>query len=249
MHIKLFMSRRARQRSATEVYHVILRGINRMDIFHEDIDRIMFLHYLKKCVKKGHYEVWAFCLMNNHVHLLIKSDELSIYMHKLELKYARWFNDKYERCGHLFQDRYRSEVIENEDYLCRCLRYILQNPVKAGICSSVAEYAWSSYAVYFDFQESFVTTGFVKLFFSGREDFQVYMKEATGVEDMLEEGVGDQELFEIWKEKLAGRRINMLPKIELKQLVGEMWKIPGVGIRQLSRITGISKGLISRLKK
>ena len=142
------MSRHSRQRSEADVYHIMLRGVNRMDIFNEDSDRIMFLHYLKECVKKKHYEIWGFCLMNNHVHLLVKSDDPGIYMHKLEQKYAMWFNDKYERCGHLFQNRYRSEVIETEGYLCRCLRYILQNPVKAGICLSIPEYAWSSYKVY-----------------------------------------------------------------------------------------------------
>lgn len=243
------MPRCSRQRSVTDVYHIMLRGVNRMDIFNEDMDRIMFLHYLKECVKKEHYEVLGFCLMGNHVHLLVKSDEPGIYMHKLELRYALWFNDKYERCGHLFQNRYRSEVVETEGYLCRCLRYILQNPVKAGICRSVSEYAWSSYNVYFGLQESFVSAGFIKLFFDGKPDFEAYMEEIKEEKDMLEERIGDQELRRLWLDKLSGYPITTLSKSEQKCLVKEMLKIPGVGIRQLSRITGIDRGIISRLGK
>lgn len=242
------MPRHSRQRSVTDVYHIMLRGINRMDIFNEDRDRIMFLHYLKECVEKEHYEVLGFCLMNNHVHLLVKSDEPGIYMHKLELKYAIWFNDKYERCGHLFQNRYRSEVVETEGYLCRCLRYILQNPVKAGICRSVSEYAWSSYNVYFSLQKSFVSAGFIKLFFEGKPDFEAYMKEITEEKGILEDRIGDQELRRLWMDKVSGHAITTLAKSERKRLVEEMLKIPGVGIRQLSRITGMDKGIIHRLK-
>lgn len=243
------MPRHSRQRSKTDVYHIMLRGVNRMDIFNEDSDRIMFLHYLKECVKKKHYEIWGFCLMNNHVHLLVKSDEPGIYMHKLELKYAMWFNDKYERCGHLFQNRYRSEVIETEGYLCRCLRYILQNPVKAGICQSIPEYAWSSYKVYFSLQDSFVSAGFIRLFFAGRSDFEAYMEEIAEEKGILEDRVGDRELRQLWLDKLSGHIVTTLSKNEQRDLVREMLKIPGIGIRQLSRITGIDKGIISRLRK
>lgn len=242
------MPRQARQRSLTDVYHVMLRGINRMDIFNEDIDRIMFLHYLKECVKKKHYEILGFCLMNNHVHLLVKSDELGIYMHKLEVKYALWYNNKYERCGHLFQNRYRSEVVETEDYLFYCLRYILQNPIKAGICRSASEYPWSSYTIYFNSQESFISNSFVKLFFERRSDFDAYMEQMAEKKDTLEDRIGDQELRQLWVNQLSGHEIATLTKSERSRLVKEMLKIPGVGIRQLSRITGIDKGIICRLK-
>ncbi len=241
------MPRQSRQRSVTDVYHIMLRGINRMDIFNEDKDRIMFLHYLKECVKKEHYEILGFCLMSNHVHLLVKSSEPGIYMHRLELKYALWFNDKYERCGHLFQNRYRSEVVETEDYLCRCLRYILQNPVKAGISRTVSDYAWSSYKVYFNLQKSFVSSDFIKLFFDSKADFETYVEYIVEEKNMLEDRLGDQELRQIWMDKLSGHTVAALTKSERKYLVGEMLKIPGVGIRQLSRITGIDKGVICRL--
>ncbi len=88
--------------------------------------------------------------MKNHVHLLMKtdSDKLSTYMRKVGARYVYWYNWKYDRVGRLFQDRFRSEPVENDSYFLTVLRYIHRNPVKAGICETVAEYKESSYNEY-----------------------------------------------------------------------------------------------------
>ena len=110
----------------------MLRGINQQVIFEEDDDRRFFLHTLKKAKEASGFKLYAFCLMTNHVHLLIEPAEepLEIVFKRIGTRYAGWYNRKYERVGHLFQDRYRSEKVETEQYFLTALRYIIQNPMK-----------------------------------------------------------------------------------------------------------------------
>src|SRR5690554_3854054 len=127
------MPRRAREKSSTGVYHVMLRGINKQKIFHDQEDYEKFIEIVKNYKELCTYELYAYCLMSNHFHLLIKEgkEELAAVFRRIGAKYVYWYNLKYKRCGHLFQDRYRSEVVETQQYLLTVLRYIHQNPLKA----------------------------------------------------------------------------------------------------------------------
>ena len=243
------MSRRARQRSVTAVYHVIQRGINRMAIFCDDDDRQMFLNLLRLQVCES-FKVYCYCLMDNHLHLIVKSDELSFHIHHIASIYAMWFNHKYGRHGYLFKDRFKSEVIEDENYLLRCFRYILYNPVKAGICKKVSAYRWSSYHIYYTIPDPIVTTEFLDLFFDQKEDFEMYMRgEDTGKYMDVEQfcSFTDQEVLQLLNQKLNGRSLPELPVQEKKQLLKEMKQHPSVSQRQLARITGIGFNVIRRL--
>jgi putative transposase len=144
------MPRHARKKSKTGVYHVMVRGINKEIIFHDDEDRRKFLYILAK-VKEGYpFELLGYCLMNNHVHLLIRegTENISQIMKRIGTRYAIYFNSKYDRKGHLFQNRFRSERVEDEEYLLTVLRYIHQNPVKAFLVNDTKDYLWSSYRAY-----------------------------------------------------------------------------------------------------
>ncbi|NMD72658.1 transposase, partial [Bacillus sp. DNRA2] len=101
------MPRKARKRSSSGVYHIMLRGINRQTIFEDDEDRRKFLETLKKYRDISKYELYGYCLMDNHVHLLMKESEetISDAIKRISSSYVHWYNMKYERCGHLFQDR------------------------------------------------------------------------------------------------------------------------------------------------
>ena len=99
------MSRQARQQSNTGVYHVILRCVNRMLIFHEDADRRMFLDLLKSQAGEF-FKVYCFCLMDNHIHLIVKTSRLSFYIHRLFTADALLFYNKYERVGFIFKDSF-----------------------------------------------------------------------------------------------------------------------------------------------
>ena len=117
------MPRKARVKSKTGIYHMILRGVNRQVIFESKEDGEKFLDTLKECKKKSGYELYGYCLMNNHIHLLIKEnqEDLGTIMKRIGASYVYWYNWKYERVGHLFQDRYKSEVVEDEKYLLNVL--------------------------------------------------------------------------------------------------------------------------------
>jgi REP element-mobilizing transposase RayT len=128
----------------------MVRGINRQDIFHDKNDFKRYLETLKKFSFECGVTILGYCLMTNHVHLLIhESDkDVSVFMKRLGISYAYWYNWKYERTGHVFQDRFKSEEIENDAYLLTVIRYIHQNPVKTAIAQNPEEYQWSSCAVY-----------------------------------------------------------------------------------------------------
>ena len=145
------MARKARIKSETGIYHIMLRGINKQDIFLDDEDYRKFLKTLNDCKKKSHFELYAYCLMSNHIHLLLKENEndISTIIKQIACSYVYWFNRKYERVGHLFQDRFRSEPVDNDEYFLTVLRYIHQNPVKAKIAAQCDDYLYSSYKLYF----------------------------------------------------------------------------------------------------
>lgn len=145
------MPRKARLISPTQVYHVMLRGIDRRNIFMEDDDFLSFLQCLKIAQAKDSLEIMAFCLMDNHVHLIVKEEDygmLSISMHRIANAYAKYHNHKYERCGHLFENRFKSQVIDTDRYFLRALRYVHRNPILASMVTSVGAYPWSSHQDY-----------------------------------------------------------------------------------------------------
>ena len=141
------MPRTARKISETGIYHVMLRGINRQNIFEDDQDRLYFMSVLASCKKVSGFRLHAFVLMSNHIHLLLEplDEPLDMIFRRIGTRYAVWYNRKYQRAGHLFQDRFRSENVSTVQYYQTVLRYILQNPMKAGMEKHPGEYRWSSY--------------------------------------------------------------------------------------------------------
>lgn len=123
---------RSENKNETKVYHIIIRGVNKQDIFIDNQDKSKFLQELKLSKQEYNYSIYAYVLMTNHVHLVIfdKNDSLSAIMHKLCTKYAMYFNKKYNRVGHVFQNRFKSIGVDTEEYLKHLVRYIHNNPQK-----------------------------------------------------------------------------------------------------------------------
>jgi len=140
------MPRHARQLAGSGIYHVMLRGVNRDAIFVEDDDSAMFLRALSQAKDVTGCLVFAYCLMTNHVHLVLRSADAPIgaVVKSLGVRYAGWFNRKYGRVGHLFQDRFRSVPVEDDAHLVTLLRYVWNNPVEAGLVARPEDYRWSS---------------------------------------------------------------------------------------------------------
>jgi putative transposase len=128
-------------------FHLGTRGNNKRQIFLDDGDRKRFLLLLGKVAKRYAWSIYAYCLMGNHYHLVLRLGEagLSRGMCELNTAYAVGFNARYARINHLFGRRFWSEHITTETYLFEAIRYVVRNPVRAGICGSCAEWPWSSY--------------------------------------------------------------------------------------------------------
>jgi len=141
------LPRQRRKIGLSKIYHVIARGNERKDIFLDDEDKNKFIQIIINKKKKDEYILYAYCLMNNHLHLLLKEQEdgISRIMSRINTAYAYYFNKKYNRVGHVFQNRFKSEPVENDRYLISLIRYIHNNPVKAKIANQPHQYKWSSY--------------------------------------------------------------------------------------------------------
>jgi putative transposase len=126
-------------------YHVTARGVLRLPIFFDDHDRGRFVATLERVTRRSKWRCHAYCLMPNHYHLVVETPlpTLSKGMHALNLSYARAFNRRYDRVGHLFEARFWSSPIESDEHLAGVCLYILDNPVRAGLCQLVTEWPWS----------------------------------------------------------------------------------------------------------
>ena len=253
----IIIARLARQKSSTGIYHLILRGINRQTIFEDDEDAIRFLEILGKYQEEEKYQLYAYCLMGNHVHLLLKEvEELGISMKRIGSSFVYWYNRKYDRSGHLFQGRYQSENVEDDRYFLTVLRYIHQNPIKAGIAEDISEYRWSSYQEYIG-KPKLIEKNFVLKFFDN--DLKEAMKDFKSFHKIEEEHLcleidekrrwKDEEAIELIKDICLVKHCNELQhidetkrKVYINQLYGE-----GLTIRQISRTTGLTRVMISKL--
>ena len=256
------MPRRARIKNPYSIYHIIIRGVNRQSIFNEEKDYKKFLEIIESLKEKMNFELYAYCLMSNHVHLLIREnqDPISSFMQRLSGKYAIWFNKKYDRVGYLFQNRFRSEPIESERYFFTALRYIHMNPVKAGICIRPEEYPYSSYGNYF--KDSIIAHSFI-LEIIDEEGFQMLHSEGSShdstYDDTHDDTLGlkwegektrlkDEEAMSLMKEIcgcITPSELQQMEKKKMKETIAILLK-RGVNITQANRITGVSKYIIRK---
>ncbi|HEU4448881.1 MAG TPA: transposase [Gaiellaceae bacterium] len=141
------MPRAPRPRLANAIYHVTARGNRGEEIFLADRDRHRFLQLLAKTVSAHEWRCVAYCLMTNHFHLILElpKPNLAEGMHSINGVYARWFNWLHGYEGHLFQRRYHAVVVESDHHLLESCRYVLLNPVRAGVTRHPWEWRWSSY--------------------------------------------------------------------------------------------------------
>ncbi len=245
------MSRQARKISKTGFYHVMFRGINHQSLFEEDIDYEQLLSILKTLIKSMGIEIHAYCLMSNHVHLLIRelsAGDISLFMKRVLTKYAMYFNKKYERNGALIASRYKSVPVNVDGYFILLVRYIHQNPVKAGIVKKIQEYTFSSYREYLNGSD-WINTNF-SLSMVSKDEWKNLHK-ILGNEDFDISGKISQNEMQIRQKILEitnGREpleIMSYPREERNQIIRRLKEI-GLSIRQIERATGISRGVVAK---
>lgn len=144
------MARQPRVHLSGGVYHVILHGNDGQDIFHDNGDRYQLASYIDEGRQRFGYRVAAFCFLSNRIHLAIQVGEipLSRIMQNLAIRYTRWFNTRQNRCGHVFQGRYRAILVERDVQLIALVRHIHLNPVRAGLVASPGDWHWSGHNTY-----------------------------------------------------------------------------------------------------
>jgi putative transposase len=252
------MPRVARIKSETNIYHVMIRGINQQNIFVEYEDNERFIATLERYQKEKEYELYAYCLMGNHIHLLMKegNEPLGNTIRRIGTSYVYWYNWQYGRKGHLFQDRYRSEPVQDDSYFLTVLRYIHQNPLKAGLTKNIDEYEWSSFKEYTK-EARIVNVEHVLAMFS--EDRKTALKRFRE----FNMAANDDKCLEITPERktISDKKIRqfVLEKYNLElaslqnvdsrtqiEVLRYLKKLEGSSLRQLSRLTGFTVNKIFR---
>ena len=252
---------RSRKESVRGIYHVMLRGINRQVIFEDDEDRAKFLwtvqHYKKLCG----FEVPAYCLMSNHVHLMIKTSDPDIgkIFRRIGPVYVRYFNKKYGRTGPLFQTPARSEPLETDERLLSAFRYISRNPVKAGICSKPEDYSFSSwlrysvpnlfgppvgplmsdYACIYSIMNPLELISYVNT--ESDEEF-------IDTDDIYPCRIDDSEARKLIIANTGCKCVSDFQHFDSETRDAELARLVenGLGIRQITRLTGAASGIIAR---
>lgn len=244
------MPRQARRKSESGVYHVLLRGINQQQIFEDSEDFEKFLQVLKECKAVSEYKLFAYCLMGNHIHLLIKEEiePIEQIMKRIATRFVYWYNVKYQRVGHLFQDRFKSEPVENDSYFMTVIRYIHQNPLKAGLCKDIASYKFSSYNDFVN-NSDLVDKDFVFEIIPF-EIFERFHKEIQNgncleIDNRAKIRVTDEQAKKIIYKYSKCNNVSDFQKLNDKQRDKyiETFRKKGLSIRQISRLTGVSFGV------
>ena len=250
------MPRQARKKSTSGIYHVMLRGIDRQTIFEDEEDYLYFLEAIRQCREECGFKLYAYCLMGNHVHILLKEENVGLesIFKRISGRYVYYYNAKYRRVGPLFQDRFKSEPVENDSYLLTVLRYIHQNPIKAKLCNEIEDYPYSSYSEYFH-DSNIVDARFVLSVLS-LEEYVRYNKEPNEdkcleITTSVRRAVTDQQARDIIEKYSHCRSLVEFQHLDCKkkeQYIKKIYK-KGVSIRQVSRLTGTSKGLVEKWLK
>ncbi len=248
------MSRSARVKSFSGVYHVMLRGMDRHIIFLDDMDRLVFTKIVERVKRKSGFKIYAYCLMDNHVHMLLREEDepLEMIFKRIGVSYVSYYNKKYDLYGHLYQDRFKSEPIDSAPYFLDVLRYICRNPLKAGLCDSALVYAWLECSKVRD------VSGLI-------DDISEYTSmSGETLRSFISVGC-DEEHLEIDRNKRLtdADAVSILCRVTCCSNPLELTKKKedvrnaslvkclnsGISIRQLARITGISKNIIERVKR
>ncbi len=235
----------------------MLRGIDRQAIFQDDEDRERFLQTLQYGKEISCFRLYAYCLMGNHIHLLLQTmkegEALEQIFKRIGVRYVAWYNRKYGRTGHLFQDRFLSEPVDTDTYLWTVLPYIHQNPVKAGICHTPEKYPWSSYQEYLRQGGNICDCGILLAWLD--EDREAAVERLCQLHqkpievpclDVEQRKLSDQEVQEYLLELCGTNKITELQALsdsERDQVIRELKK-RRASFRQISRLTGWPFGII-----
>lgn len=254
------MPKTPRKRSTLLTYHVVIKGADRQLLFEETKDYIKYLEILEQFKEECKFQLFAYCLMDNHVHLLIRhSPEYSLetIFRKINTTYAIWFNMKYNRTGFVQNGRYFSEPIEDEAYLLTVLKYIHYNPTKAGLETFPGKsYRWSSFSDYGKRGETLTDTAPIYEIIGGYQEFEKMHLVNTGDSEQkcleinrFRKRLPDDVAKSIILEVSGCNTAADFQKLSLKARNENIFALKkrGLSIRQVNRLTGVPKGVIEKV--
>ncbi|WP_027456028.1 transposase [Xylanibacter brevis] len=263
------MPRQSRKVSGTGIHHVMMRGINHQNILEDPEDYYQFIATLDRMRVRYDYEgspvgsnctYYAYCLMSNHFHLLIREREESVgeTIKRIASSYVYYYNRKYGRDGHLFKERFKSEPVNDMSYFTTLMRYIHQNPVKAGVVEHVKDYEYSSWGEYDGtvepvFQICHTQVVLNRIPFT---ELDAWVNEPLSddvhcldIEDASRKRPSDDQVWQMIIEKSGVTNASAFQQLneEVKRGVLRVLKEQGASHRQLERLTGIGRGIIQKL--
>lgn len=242
------------------VYHVMSRGSGKQIIFEDNADRRHYIDVMRASFSADSgVTLIAWCLMDNHVHLLISGElaDIAISMRLLSSSYAMYFNKRHARVGHLFQGRYKSVPIETDAQLAAVIRYIHQNPWKAGYSTS-CDYPWSSYGEFLHCADDGAPATELLELFGGAEGFREFHAHLGGSQACTTEdaefGSGHRAMpasvaLDVARTTLGGIEpgaVSSLPRAKRDASISRLGAA-GLSVRQIERLTGVSKSTVARL--
>lgn len=256
------MPRKCRNYAMSKIYHIIIKGIDEQNIFYDDRDRRIFLEYLSITKKDYNYNIFSYCLMDNHIHMVIKSEKefLSNAMKSLMIRYVQYFNKKYKRTGNLFQNRFKSKNVENQRYFLEVCRYVHRNPENVGIART-QDYEWSSYKEYIGKEKLIDKNILMHYFDNDINNFVEYTKQLRPDENLND--FAEYEIIEKLKdndvEKIIGKIFDIeeiseipyffkdLAEDKLQKAIRKLKLIKGSNKTQIARIVRINRHIIEKI--
>ena len=253
------MPRYARQRNEKGIHHVVVQGKRMEHIFKQDAEKELYLDTLLKYKAQTEVKLYAFCILDNHVHLVLKEtkeETVSSFMRRIGVSFSYWYRQRYDlpQGKELFRGRYLSEPLLTEEMILKVVRHIHQEPVRTGLAEKMEDYFWSSYRMYLH-PGGFVDRRLVldSLHFGG--GYTSYMAEEEADVHCLEEvpvkyGRTDEEADALIQVRLREEGVSSLGQLnheEKKIFFRRLRYEDEVSIQQLSRVTGVNRGYIQRL--
>lgn len=243
------MPRYSRNALCGNFFHVIVQGLNKEYIFYKDCYKERYRQLLIKESTSNNIKIIAYCIMNNHAHILMfvdDTDEMSKCMHKINTNYAKFYNREQERVGFVFRDRFYTQPIKNETHLLRCVAYIHKNPVKAGLVNKESDYKYSSYNEYTNLSESqLISDETIKLTFNTsdkakiKEMFNFIHNISTEDEHFLEikDDINYNQIIEKYK----------LEDIPIDDIIIRLHKLHELSTREIADLLNITRYKVRKI--
>lgn len=239
-------------------FHIMVQGIRKENIFKESINKEKYFNSLLKKVDEFDVKILAYCIMDNHAHILVHTSEssnLTKIMQSINTKFAKYYNKKNQNCGYVFRDRYRCENILTQTHLENCIRYIHNNPVSAQMCEKQADYEYSSYNDYMN-KEGIITDDIIKLCFLDIKDYKIRLNyevfENSFIDIENEFGEKNVEAFENVYNEIVTReciKLNEINNYKIYEISKELLSRCNTTKKEIAAVLGIERTRLSRIFK